>query len=62
MAKGCIGGMSTASEVFLIFTIQLYPCLCNYDAIFFHILTRGKYCKRNSTPEPQYFTLLTSDW
>ena len=30
MAKGCI-----ASEVFLIFTTQLYSCLCNYNSIVF---------------------------
>ena len=33
MAKGC--GLSTASEVFLIFTTQLHSCLCNYNAIVF---------------------------
>ena len=34
MAKGCIvTGLSTASEVFLIFTIRLYSCLCAYHAI-----------------------------
>ena len=26
-------GLSTASEVFLILTTQLYSCLCNYDVI-----------------------------
>ena len=28
-------GRSTASEVFLILTTQLYSCLCNYHAIVF---------------------------
>ena len=44
---------STASEVFPIFTTQLYS---RYAV---HILTRGKYCNRNS-PNSQYFPLLTS--
>ena len=26
-------GLSTTSEVFLIFTTQLYPSLCNYDTL-----------------------------
>ena len=47
--------LSTASEMFLMFTTQLYTCLCNYNAI----LTRGKYCNRN-TPNPQNSPLLTS--
>ena len=35
-AKGSIVAcMSTASEVFLIFTTQLYSCLCNHNAIVF---------------------------
>ena len=46
VTKGCI-----VPEVFLMFTNQLYSCLCKYNAKVFHILTRGKYCKRN-TPSP----------
>ena len=34
-------GLSTASEVFLIFTTQLYSCLCNYNAIVFISLQEG---------------------
>ena len=43
-------GLSTASEVFLIFATQLYHI---YAIImqYFYILTRGKYCNRN-TPNP----------
>ena len=50
MAKRCIVAL-----VLLIFTTQLYPCLCNS----FHILTRGEYCNRN-TPNPQHSPLLRS--
>ena len=53
MAKGSICGLSTASEVFLI--LMFMQISCNS----FHILTRGKYCNRN-TPIPQYSPLLTS--
>ena len=28
-------GLSTASEVFLILTTQLYPCLCHFKAVVF---------------------------
>ena len=50
--------MSAASEVSLIFTTELYSCLCN--AIFFIFLTKGKNCIKN-TPITQYSLLLTSD-
>ena len=50
-------GLNTASEGCLNFTTQLYSYLCYYNIC--HILTRGKYCIRN-TPNPQYFPLLTS--
>ena len=33
MAKGVYCGLSIASEVFLIFTTQLYSCLYNHNAI-----------------------------
>ena len=33
--QGVYGGLSTASEVLLIFTTQLYSCLCNYSAKVF---------------------------
>ena len=32
--QGVYCGLSTASEVFLIFTTQIYTCLCNYNATF----------------------------
>ena len=32
--QGMYWGMSTASEVFLIFTTQLFSYLCDYNAIF----------------------------
>ena len=51
--QGVYYGLSTASEVLLSFTTQLYSCLCNYN---FHILTRGEYCSRN-TPNHQYSSL-----
>ena len=35
--KGVYCGPSTASEVFLIFTTQLYSWACNYDEIFSYI-------------------------
>ena len=47
MAKGC----SVARF--------LLPNICAIIMQYFHILTRGKYCNRN-TPNPQYFPLLTS--
>ena len=42
---------SSASEMVLIFTTQLYSCLCNYNAIFSYVWTGGEYCNRN-TPNP----------
>ena len=33
--QGVYCGLSTASEVFLNFTMQMYSCLCNYYAIVF---------------------------
>ena len=33
--QGVFCGLSTASEVFLIFTIQPYSCLCSYNAMVF---------------------------
>ena len=33
--QGVYCGLSTASEMFLIFTTQLYSFLCNYNAIVF---------------------------
>ena len=33
--QGMYCGLSTASEVFLIFNNQLYSWLCNYNAIVF---------------------------
>ena len=33
--QGVYYGLSTASEVFLIFTTQLYSCLGNHNAIVF---------------------------
>ena len=55
--KGVYCGLSTASEVFLFFPTQcmFIPLQCNS----FKILTRRKYCNRN-TPNPQYSPLLTS--
>ena len=35
MAKGVYCGQTPASEVFLIFTSQLYSCLCNSNSIVF---------------------------
>ena len=35
IAKGVYCSLSTASEVLLIFTTQLYSCLCNFNAIVF---------------------------
>ena len=35
LAKGVYYGLSIASKVFLIFTTQLYSCLCNYNAKVF---------------------------
>ena len=52
-------GLSTASEVFLSFTTQLYSYFCNHNVIFFYILKRGTYHNKN-TPNPQYSPLLTS--
>ena len=41
--QGLYCGLSTASEVFLIFTTQIYLCLCKYNAtVFKSFLTRGK--------------------
>ena len=50
-SQGVYCSLSTASEVFLIFTTQLYSCLCKYVCNGFHFMTRGKYCNRN-TPNP----------
>ena len=36
--QGSYCGPSTASEVFLIFITQQYPCQCNYDFNIFNIL------------------------
>ena len=43
-------GLSTASEVLLIFATKVYSCLCNYDAIVSYI-DKEKYCNR-ITPNP----------
>ena len=57
-AKYC--GLSTAYEVILILTTQLYSCLCNHNAIvFISFISRRKYCNMN-TPNPQYSPFLTS--
>ena len=42
MAKGCIGAMNTASEVFLILTTQLYYYYAIIMQTFPYILTRGE--------------------
>ena len=34
-SQGVYCGLSTASEMFLIFTTQVYSCLCKYSAIVF---------------------------
>ena len=53
--QGVYCGLSTASEVFIIFFYPTISYLCNYNAIY----SLGKYCNRN-TPNPQYFPLLIS--
>ena len=58
VAKGCI----VARVLPLRCLLFLLPNYINFSAPYcngFHILTRGKYCNRN-TPNPQYFPLLTS--
>ena len=48
--QGMYCGLSTASEVFLIFTSQLYSCLCNYDAIVSYIDKREVLQQEYSQP------------
>ena len=51
---------STASEVFLIFTTQLYQYFSGFFSIYMHYLvTSLKYSFLN-TPKQQYFMLLIS--
>ena len=43
-------GLSTASEVFLIFTAQLYSCLCNYNAMISYLAKREVLQQEYSPP------------
>ena len=45
-------GQSATSEVFLIFTSQLYSCLCNCDAIFSYIDKRAVLHATGILPTP----------
>ena len=58
MARGCIVALVLPLRCFLFLLpnyIHVYANMMQYC----HILTRGKYCDRN-TPNPQYFHLFTS--
>ena len=58
LAKGCIVARVLPLRYFL-FLLPNYIHICTIIMQYVYILTRGKYCNRN-TPNPQYFPLLTS--
>ena len=57
--QGVYCGLSTASEVFLIFTTQIYSLFMHLKCPIVKESTRREYCPMN-TPSLQYFMLLTS--
>ena len=58
--QGVDCGLSTVSEVFFLFLLPIYIFMfIQFNAKKKKILTRRKYCNRN-TPHPQYSPLLTS--
>ena len=57
-AKGCFVAGVLPLRCFL-FQLPNYIHICAIIMQYFSLLTRGKYCNRN-TPNPQYFPLLTS--
>ena len=58
--QGVYCGLSTASEVFLIFTTQIYTFVCNYNAICLTSKQEGSIATGILLTPGQYSPLLTS--